>query len=127
MAFLASQLCVGIMIEFCGKSGCRIGEGLQGVAVVAERCIGLYKVVCLKSVALVAVISRVTVNGMRKDTLLGRGESLKGVTLETGKLSSCFIPAHNPLLGFFHGLFLFRMGSTRDSENKNKYVYPPPH
>jgi len=127
MTFLASQLCVGVMVEFCRESGCRVGEGLQGVAVVAEGCVGLYKVVCLKTVALVAVISRVTVKGVGKDTFLGRGESLKGVALETGKVSNRFIPAHNPLLGFFHGLFLFPVGSTRDSENKNKYVYPPPH
>jgi len=70
---------------------------------------------------------RVTVNGVGKDTLLGRGESLKGVALKTGKLSGRLIPAHNPFLGFFRGLFLFPVGSTRDSENQNNYVYPPPH
>lgn len=127
MALLASQLCVGIMVEFCRESGCGVGEGLQGVAVVAEGCVGLYKVVCLKTVALVAVISRVTVNGMGKDTLLGGGESLKGVALETGKLPCRLIPAHNPLLGFFYGFLFSPMGSTRDSESKNNYVYQPPH
>ena len=72
MTFLASQLCVGVMVEFCRESGCRVGEGLQGVAVVAEGCVCLYEMVCLETVALVAVISCVTVNCMGKDTLLGR-------------------------------------------------------
>lgn len=58
------------MVESHRETGRRINKGLQTVTVVTKLSVDLHKAVRLESVALVAVISGVTMQGMRENSLL---------------------------------------------------------
>ena len=116
MAFFAAQLCMALVVEPRSEPRRRVHKSFETVAVVAKGPVGLHETVRLETMALVAMVSGVPMDRVRKDPLLPRSEFLIRVAAETGKLPQGLIHAHHPGLRLLH-LLLVRTRRTRDSES----------
>jgi hypothetical protein len=115
-----------LVIESGREASRRIHKDLQIVTVFTEFPVDFHKAVRLKSVALVAVISGVTMQGVRESSLLPGGEFLIGMTPEAREFSQGLIPAHYSRLGLLN-IFPLRLRRTGKRDDQNTDAQKPPH